>query len=89
MVSLELKIINELGLHARAAAKMATLAKGFDSEIQVDKSGHRVNAKSIMGLMMLAAGKGSSLQLLVEGSDEQQASEALRSLVEERFGEPN
>ncbi len=87
MVTVELLIINRLGLHARAAAKLATLAKTFESEIQIDKAGHRVNAKSIMGVMMLAAGQGSSLQLLAEGPDEDAALSTLRDLVDNRFGE--
>jgi phosphocarrier protein HPr len=87
VISLDLQIINKLGLHARAAAKLATLAKGFASEVQIDNDGHRVNAKSIMGLMMLAAGQGTVLRLLVEGADEQAAATALHQLVGERFGE--
>ena len=87
MISIELKIINKLGLHARAAAKLASLARQFESEIQVDHRGHRVNAKSIMGLMMLAAGQGTPLTLLLQGKDEGAAAEALKMLFEGRFGE--
>ncbi|MEO5343225.1 MAG: HPr family phosphocarrier protein [Gammaproteobacteria bacterium SHHR-1] len=87
MVSVELLIINKLGLHARAAAKLAGLAKTFDSRIQIDKNGQRANAKSIMGLMMLAAGRGSRLCLLVEGADEEAAAASLQALVDQRFGE--
>lgn len=83
----ELVIINKLGLHARAAAKLSALSRQFSSEIQLDHQGHRVNAKSIMGLMMLAAGQGTPLSLYVEGLDESTASNAIKQLFEQRFGE--
>jgi phosphocarrier protein len=83
----ELFIINKLGLHARAAAKLSTLSRGFKSEIQLDHQGHRVNAKSIMGLMMLAAGKGTPLTLYTQGEDEIAAAKAIKQLFEQRFGE--
>jgi phosphocarrier protein HPr len=87
VISRELVIVNKLGLHARAAAKLAATAKKFSSEIQIDKSGHQVNAKSIMGLMMLAAGKGCHLSLLIEGADELAAANAVEALVADRFDE--
>lgn len=88
MVRRELDIINRLGLHARAAAKFVTCASGFASHIQVERQGRRVNGKSIMGVMMLAAACGTRITLEIEGSDEEQAAEALTLLVADRFGEP-
>jgi phosphocarrier protein len=87
VVKVELVIINKLGLHARAAAKLAGLAKTFASRVQIDKGGQRANAKSIMGLMMLAAGQGTRLTLLAEGADEDAAAATLEDLVNNRFGE--
>ena len=87
MVKKEIDIINKLGLHARAAAKFVTLASVFDSDIQLERNGRKVNGKSIMGVMMLAAGKGSQLTLIVSGNDENEAVEKLETLVAERFGE--
>lgn len=80
-------IVNKLGLHARAAAKFVTVASGFDSEIHLARNERRVNGKSIMGVMMLAASKGTSLVLSAEGADETRAVEELERLVAERFGE--
>ena len=87
MPSLEAEIVNKLGLHARAAAKLTHVASGFQSEIWLSRSGRRVNAKSIMGVMMLAAGQGSSVLLEAEGADAEQAIGALTSLIADRFGE--
>lgn len=87
MVKIEIDIINKLGLHARAAAKFVTLASVFDSDIQLERNGRKVSGKSIMGVMMLAAGKGSQLTLIVSGDDENEAVEKLETLVAERFGE--
>jgi phosphocarrier protein HPr len=87
MINRELNIINKLGLHARAAAKFVTTASKFSSSIQLAKNGQQVNGKSIMGVMMLAAGQGTSLTLIAEGEDEEEAAEALNTLVNERFGE--
>ncbi len=87
MQNTDIVIANKLGLHARAAAKFVNLASQFKSEITVTRNGQDVNGKSIMGIMMLAAGKGSKLQLAAHGADEQQALAALRSLIENRFGE--
>ena len=80
-------IINKLGLHARAAAKFVTVASSFSSEIDIARDGQKVNGKSIMGVMMLAASRGTELIILVNGSDETEAADSLESLVAERFGE--
>ena len=80
-------IVNKLGLHARAAAKFVTQASLFDSEINVKRNGQNVNGKSIMGVMMLAAAKGSEIELIIDGPDEQQAMKSLLELIENRFGE--
>jgi phosphocarrier protein HPr len=87
MPSIDAQIVNRLGLHARAAAKLTHIASGFQSEIWISRSGRRVNAKSIMGVMMLAAGKGSTVKLEAEGSDAGAALAALTKLIAERFGE--
>ena len=87
MPKAEAPIINKLGLHARAAAKLTHLAGGFQSEIWISRSGRRVNAKSIMGVMMLAAGQGSTIVLEAEGADAEAALAALQKLIAERFGE--
>ena len=87
MLRREIEIVNKLGLHARASAKLTQLAAKFDSDVQVMRNGRKVNAKSIMGVMMLAAGKGSKITLEVAGADEVQAMEALCSLVSDCFGE--
>ncbi|NMQ28350.1 HPr family phosphocarrier protein [Candidatus Accumulibacter phosphatis] len=87
MVRAETEILNKLGLHARASAKLTQLASSFDSEVWMEKGARRINAKSIMGVMMLAAGKGSTVLVETTGSDEQAASEAILALVADRFGE--
>ena len=87
MIQTQLTIINKLGLHARAAAKFVGCTSAFSSTIQVGKDGQQVDGKSIMSVMMLAAGKGSVLQLEIEGSDEEAALEALKTLIENRFHE--
>ena len=87
MPSIEAEIVNRLGLHARAAAKLTHIASGFQSEIWLSRSGRRVNAKSIMGVMMLAAGKGSTVKLEAEGADAEAALAALTKLIADRFGE--
>jgi len=87
MLSSEVTIINRLGLHARAAARFVKLASEFSSEITVERNGKRVNGKSIMGVMMLAAGRGTTLKLEVSGDDEQEALSRLETLIAERFGE--
>ena len=87
MVRKEITIVNKLGLHARAAAKFVTLASSFDSDIRLARANRAVNGKSIMGVMMLAAAKGASLELIAEGEDEQQALSKLEQLILDRFGE--
>jgi phosphocarrier protein len=83
----ELEIINKLGLHARASAKLTQLAAKFESDVQVMRNNRKVNAKSIMGVMMLAAGKGSKITVEISGPDEEQAMDAISKLVGEYFGE--
>ena len=80
-------IINKLGLHARAAAKFVTLASSFSSEVDVSKDGQTVNGKSIMGVMMLAASKGTSLVITTRGNDEDTAAVQLEELVQGKFGD--
>lgn len=87
MIKSSITISNKLGLHARASAKLTKLAGSFGSEIHLSRNGRRVNAKSIMGVMMLAAGMGSEIEIEVEGSDEQPAMDALRALIDGKFGE--
>ncbi len=87
MIEQEIEIINKLGLHARASAKLTQLAGKFKSEVWMTFNNRRVNAKSIMGVMMLAAGKGSIVKLEVSGEDEQKCLEALIALFNDRFGE--
>ena len=87
MIQQQVTIINKLGLHARAAAKFVSCATAFSSSIRVGQEGGLVDGKSIMSIMMLAAAKGSTLQLEVEGSDQQQALEALVQLIANRFDE--
>ena len=87
MISSTATIINKLGLHARASAKLTQLAATFASDIHLSRNGRRVNAKSIMGVMMLAAGFGSEVLLEADGPDEEQALQALRELIDSRFGE--
>lgn len=87
MVKQELEIINKLGLHARASTRLTQTASQFRAEVWISLNGRRVNAKSIMGVMMLAASKGSKVMLEAEGMDEAEALSALVSLVNNRFGE--
>jgi len=83
----EIQIINKLGLHARAAAKLVKLSSSFASNIDIEKEGQRVNSKSIMGVMMLAASCGSTITIRAEGSDEAQSIEAIVDLINRRFDE--
>ena len=83
----EVEIVNKLGLHARASAKLTQLAAKFQSDVHIARNGRRVNAKSIMGVMMLAAGKGAKVTLETDGPDELQAMDALCALVGDYFGE--
>ena len=87
MISREIEIINKLGLHARAAAKLVTQASQYESDIQLIRNDQKVNAKSIMGVMMLAAGQGTTLLMIANGTDESEAIDALNELVLSRFGE--
>lgn len=83
----EAQIVNKLGLHARASAKLTQTASQFSAEIWLERNGKRVNAKSIMGVMMLAAGKGSSIVIETEGEDADAALQAVIALIADRFGE--
>lgn len=87
MLERDIDIINKLGLHARAAAKFVMLASTFSSHIQLTRNGRTVNGKSIMGVMMLAASKGSTLKITADGTDEHAALEKITELVNNRFGE--
>ncbi|MCU7919618.1 MAG: HPr family phosphocarrier protein [Candidatus Thiodiazotropha sp. (ex Epidulcina cf. delphinae)] len=87
MLDKEVEIINKLGLHARAAAKLVSCASSFSSDVYLHRNGQRVNGKSIMGVMMLAANQGSVLKLEIDGRDERDALDALISLINNRFGE--
>ncbi|UUX96497.1 HPr family phosphocarrier protein [Aquabacterium sp. J223] len=87
MIRRTISISNKLGLHARASAKLTKLAGSFRCEVFMSRAGRRVNAKSIMGVMMLAAGLGSEVVLETEGVDEQAAMDALVALIEDKFGE--
>jgi len=87
VASAELTILNKLGLHARASAKLTQVANDFKSEVWLSRNGRRVNAKSIMGVMMLAAGKGASITVEAEGADADAALRAIRQLIADKFGE--
>ena len=87
MPQAEIEIINKLGLHARAAAKLTQKASRFAAEVWLSRGERRVNAKSIMGVMMLAAGKGSRITVETEGADADAALAAILALVTDRFGE--
>ena len=84
----EVTIVNKLGLHARAAAKLVKLASSFESVVRLRREEQAVDAKSIMAVMMLAAGKGVSVRIEAEGLDAQQVVSALEALIQDRFGEP-
>jgi phosphocarrier protein len=87
MLEKEILIINKLGLHARASAKLTQTAARFNSEVWIARNGRRVNGKSIMGVMMLAAAKGTSVTVDTEGDDEEAAMQAIVALIEDKFGE--
>jgi phosphocarrier protein len=87
MIKQAVTISNKLGLHARASAKLTKLAGGFRCEVHMSRNGRRVNAKSIMGVMMLAAGMGSEVEVETDGEDEQAALTAIVALIESKFGE--
>jgi phosphocarrier protein len=87
MIQREIEIVNKLGLHARASAKLTQLAAKFQSEVWMARNKRRVNAKSIMGVMMLAAGKGATVMLEADGPDEKECFDALVELIQNKFGE--
>ena len=87
MIRTTIRVSNKLGLHARASAKLTKLASTFQSEVALSRNGRRVNAKSIMGVMMLAAGIGASVELETDGEDEQAAQDQITALVNDKFGE--
>lgn len=87
MLQQEAEIINKLGLHARASARLTQVAGSYTSDVWLSRNGRRVNAKSIMGVMMLAAAKGSKIVIETEGGDEAEAMQALQNLIADRFGE--
>ena len=87
MIQRDLEISNKLGLHARASAKFTQLAAKYQSDVWLTRNARRINAKSIMGVMMLAAGKGAKVTLEADGTDEQECVEALAALVNDKFGE--
>lgn len=87
MIEQEIEILNKLGLHARASAKLTQLAAKFKSEVWMTRNKRRVNAKSIMGVMMLAAGKGAKVIIEVNGQDEKECLDALLLLINDKFGE--
>ena len=88
MIKTQVVIINKLGLHARAAAKFVSCTAAFSASIRAGNDGKMVDGKSIMSVMMLAAGKGTVLDLEIQGRDEEAALEALKNLIENRFDEP-
>ena len=87
MIKTSIIISNKLGLHARASAKLTKLASSFQSDVFLSRNDRRVNAKSIMGVMMLAAGAGTAVELETNGSDEQAAADAIVALIRDKFGE--
>jgi phosphocarrier protein HPr len=87
MLQREVEILNKLGLHARASAKLTQLAARYQSDVQMSRNGRKVNAKSIMGVMMLAAGKGAKVVIETDGPDESDAMEAIVALIGDCFGE--
>ena len=87
MIRQQITIINKLGLHARAAAKLATTTARFSSTIQAGVGGKLVDSKSVMSLMLLAANQGTELELVIEGEDEQEAYETILAIINDRFGE--
>lgn len=87
MLTTSIKIINKLGLHARASAKLTQVANQFESEVWIEKNGKKVNAKSIMGVMMLAASQGSDVIIKTEGADEKEALNSIIALIVDYFGE--
>jgi len=87
MPRIEVEIVNKLGLHARASAKLTQLAGSFPCEVWMERGSRRINAKSIMGVMMLAAGKGSTVIIDTEGERAEEALQAMLKLIADKFGE--
>ena len=87
MIRTTIVISNKLGLHARASAKLTKLAGGYQCDVHMSRNGRRINAKSIMGVMMLAAGQGTEIEIETDGADEEAAMAALRALIDDKFGE--
>ena len=87
MIKRSARISNKLGLHARASAKLTKLAASFECDVHMSRNGRRINAKSIMGVMMLAAGVGTEIEIETDGADEDAAMQALRALIDGKFGE--
>lgn len=87
MIEREVEIVNRLGLHARAAAKLVHLAGSFESDVTLSQDGEEVDGKSILGILLLAAGQGSHVVLRCDGEDEENAMDALAALIADRFGE--
>ncbi|MGP1629977.1 MAG: HPr family phosphocarrier protein [Giesbergeria sp.] len=87
MIKIRKTITNKLGLHARASAKLTKLAAGFQCEVWMSRGDRRINAKSIMGVMMLAAGMGSEVEIETDGPEEQAAMDALLAMIDDKFGE--
>ena len=87
VIEKQIEVINKLGLHARAAAKLVNTASAYSSDVWIEFNGQSVNAKSIMGLMMLAAACGSTVEIRIEGEDAESADRAITQLFEDRFGE--
>jgi phosphocarrier protein len=88
MLKQTLTIVNKLGLHARASARLVKLASQFESNVQIKRQQREVNGKSIMGVMLLAAAKGTEIELIIDGVDEKAAMNKLTDLIQSRFGEP-
>ena len=87
MINAEIEVVNKLGLHARASAKLTQLGSKYKSDVWMTRNGRRVNGKSIMGVMMLAAGKGTKVAFEINGIDEQECFDAIYALFNEKFGE--
>ena len=87
MIKRNARISNKLGLHARASAKLTKLAATFGCDVHMSRNGRRINAKSIMGVMMLAAGLGTDVEIEADGADEQKALDAIVALIDDKFGE--
>ena len=87
MLESQIEILNKLGLHARAAAKLVKIASSFSSSIEIEKEDQRVNAKSIMSVMMLAASRGNTIKIFISGDDQDDALSAVTELINNKFGE--